>query len=191
MRRQRNFIGPQGMGGTVALWGASSLIKSIQRVSITSVSVTITAVDLANTILVWGGVTGSYTASASGNETNKRVFLSNSTTLALAAGATSGSVVSQITIVEFMPGVVKSIQQGTTTIAISALTGTTAVTPVNVSKSCLFHLGFESSAGSGVALAYSFTNLTINSNGDTITATLGAAYNSAANVTSFILLEYF
>lgn len=56
MRRNRDFIGPAGMGGVVSLWGASSLIKSVQSGSLsngagTTATATITAVVPENTAI--------------------------------------------------------------------------------------------------------------------------------------------
>jgi hypothetical protein len=60
MRRQRNLLGPQGMGGMVGLWGASSMVNSIQYgqidlVSLTTNTATITSVNTANAMLVFLG----------------------------------------------------------------------------------------------------------------------------------------
>ena len=191
MRRPRSFIGPQGMGGMVSLWGASSLIKSVQRISVASVAVTITAVDVSRTILVWAGVNGTYTFGASGNECNKRVTLTNSTTVTPVASVTSGAVTATISVIELQPGVIKSVQYGAATITAPAQTGTAAITAVNIDKSIMLFLGTGEGPGSGAALAYNFANLTVNSAGDTITATQGAGASPGNSVTAFCMMELF
>ena len=149
MRRQRNLLGPQGMGGMVSLWGASSLIKSVQRgtfdlgaPAVTSGTATIAAVDLANSIIThtgkdYGG------SSATVYEIVTRLELTNTTTVtfyinnAIAAGRILGYEV-----IEFRPGVLKSSQRGT--ISAAAASATASITEVDVNKSLVFNLGHTS-----------------------------------------------
>jgi len=145
MRRNRDFIGPAGMGGLVSLWGASSLIQSVQRGTIviaalgTTNTATITAVNLANTRLVYDGhtcVTNNVTAAIG----NAYVQLTNATTLTATRNtASTDTVTVAYEVLEYAPGIVKSVQRGT------VVNGTPAtITAVNTAKSELDYLGFIS-----------------------------------------------
>ena len=183
--------GPLAQAGVVANWGGPSLIKSVQRLSVGTVDVTITAVDTASTVIVWGGVNGTYSGGASGNEVNKRVTLLNSTTVRPTNTVTRGTVTAIVVVIEFVPGVIKSVQYGATTITAPSQTGTSSITAVNINKAMLLFLGTQSDCGSGAALAYGFANLAINSSGDTVTATQGAGAAPGNTYTGFCMVEFF
>jgi len=152
MRRERNFIGPAGMGGLVSLWGASSLINSVQKVTLTLVAansgtVSITAVDMSRSILVFANYYTDWGGATSNVSFNPRVTLTNSTTItAVDPGAATGGVATpmKITIIEFLPGVIRSVQRGLTTLT-AASTANTTITSVNTAKAWLNPLGWSTS----------------------------------------------
>lgn len=133
-----------GGAGMVSLWGASSLIKSIQRGTINVISsgaatATIAAVDLANSIIT---KTGLDAGGASGQpaETVTRVELTNATTVT--ASINSSIAANRVTgyeVIEFRPGVLKSVQSGTINSAAPSATAT--ITGVDVNKAFVFNLG--------------------------------------------------
>jgi len=135
MRRNRNFLGPQGMGGMVSLWGASSLIRSVQNVrgavNAATTNFTITAVDPANTIVLYFGLQTSYASTSLGTSMRRSGVLT-ATNLAVRAdnwvGETAG-----FTVIEFAPGVIKSIQTGVLTVG-NVTSNTATITAVNTDK---------------------------------------------------------
>lgn len=155
MRRQRTFIGPQGMAGMVGLWGASSLIKSIQRGTIsitsgaTSNTATIAAVDPNNTRIVF---LNTIPPSGGGTETNAcRVALTNSTTVTAFVNSTGASDrIVGYEVIEYLPGVIKSVQRGTLATS-AAASGTATITAVDMNKATLDHLGYTMTTSANVS----------------------------------------
>lgn len=153
MRRQRNLLGPQGMGGMVSLSGASSLIQSAQKATLDcgasalTGTATITAVNVNNTILLRESVYSNFTTAIAGNATKARVTLTNATTLTATTQSISGTDVNQIVyVIEFVPGVLKSVQYGTVLCSNAASSGTTTITQVTINKSLLLFLGDSTDA---------------------------------------------
>jgi len=186
MRRNRNFIGPQGMGGMVSLWGASSLIKSVQRGTIavtaaTSAISTINAVDMNNSVLKMLLTRGT-TAGQFGNKWWTRIELTNATTVTayVQTAPTPDSATCSFEIIEYMPGVIKSIQRGTMNVTTPA-----TITAVDMNKSALDHLGVTDSVGissNDVCTRVILTNST------TVTP---ATSNPNAQVTGYQVVEMF
>ena len=148
MRRQRNLLGPQGMGGMVSLWGASSLIKSVQRGTLTlaantiSNTATITSVDTTNSMLVFGQNNTNY-SNLEWRYQMGRLALTNATTVTLSRTATGlvGDLIGcTYEVIEFLPGILKSIQRGTVTQS-GALTVNATITEVNTSNATCTYLG--------------------------------------------------
>ena len=205
MRRQRNFIGPAGMGGLVSLWGQSSLIRSMQYGSVSFLAAnaptaTITAVDVANSVVLRLGyssdgttVNPQYSAFAS------TVVLTNSTTVTgnLSVGSYGVNNVESFVVIEFAPGIVRSIQVGTFSITGTGYpnitTGTATVTAVNVAKAMLLHGGsIYNYPGSGAGWSdYEAQpgRITL-TNSTTITGT-GLAANTYVLTPKFTLLEFY
>lgn len=190
-RRQRTFIGPQGMGGLVSMWATNSLVQSVQRGTTTVASgsagtnTAITQVDLANAIIVFTGQTFGSNNIAWNSATGYLRITSNvQVTVNRVASAGAGSLVTYWEVIEFAPGVVKSIQRGTVT-----SNGTTAITEVNTAKSQLYYLGWlgtDATTGANqtvevprIALASSTSVACSNGNGD------------AASTVSFAVVEFF
>jgi hypothetical protein len=141
-RRGANRIGPLGSSGVIAQWGASSLIKSIQRgTGSYAAAVTISAVDVNNTVVLFGG--NQFSAQNDAKQYwFERLALTNSTTLTYTMGTGAGVGTSSWQVVEFLPGVVKSIQRGTVTIPLSGPGYADAtITAVNSAKSYVSFLG--------------------------------------------------
>ena len=139
MRRQRNLLGPQGMGGMVSLWGASSIIRSVQYISgvITgsSTALTIAAVAPENAISIANGDSTTYSNISLG----AWVYGSRVTAATTVTG-TRGNWVGEtaaICVIEFAPGIVRSLQTGSITIGINAATANGSITTVNMAKSLL------------------------------------------------------
>lgn len=150
MRRNRDFIGPAGMGGMVGLWGASSLIKSRQSgyvtLGVSSVgNTTINAVDMANSIVLYNGWYHNITSGTRPRDSWCRIFLQSATNVR-GSMDTAGSGVDGVlyfTVIEFMPGIVKSIQRIAIGVTASSASGTAAITEVNLAKTFITWDGFE------------------------------------------------
>lgn len=194
MRRERNFIGPAGMGGIVGLWSASSLIRSIQAGTMTAVypanaTGTIAAVDTANSIVYLLGLTQSnannnYAVATGGVE------LTNSTTVTGYQSISGGAdMVFSFVVVEYHPGIVKSIQAGTIAVGGGA-SATATVTAVNTAKSMLVWRGFKMSTGAAPNTD-AWATKTVLTNATTVTANRVTA-DALNNITAYFgLVEFF
>ena len=188
MRRERNFIGPAGMGGTVGLWGASSLIKSIQQGTLAfaggaSATATIAAVDVANAVLVLNN----HLVDFSTGNTSFNVYLTftNTTTITATRVGIPNTETAACVVIEFMPGVIRSVQRGT--IFLSGVASNTAtITVVNTAKSFVNYLGMNTNVSDDQTLP--IVSLT---NGTTVTATREDAAASGGTTTSYQVVEFF
>ena len=175
-----------GSQARVGQWFQRSLIKSIQRGTIsiangaTSNTATVTAVVLANSRLVnLGNDAGSDTTA---DTVCVRIALTNSTTITATVNTVSAAVARVVSyeLIEYWPGVMKSVQRGTLTTA-AAASGTAAITSVTTTKATLDFLGMTTTYAvtDGVLTQVQFrielTNATtITGNGTTaITRTAG------------------
>ena len=154
MRRERNFIGPAGMGGMVSLWGASSIIKSVQSGYAalntgSSATLTINSVIMENCMLVYRAFTTDYTGQHEYGQ--GRWTFTNATTLTVnrpgALGGTETLNRQYITVVEFIPSIIKSIQRGMITTNYTVFGNTASINAVNRARSFVGTLGVNSSVG--------------------------------------------
>jgi len=187
--------GPLGSSGMVGLWGASSLIKSIQRGTIsfagaTSGTATIAAVVPENTIVrhLWSSQTS--------NNTNLCVWfgrseLTNSTTVTASAYANDGTYVGSYEVIEYYPGVIKSKQTGTITLtAASESTDTATITTVDTAKAQLEVTG--EFAGNTSPPTSSDMMRAMLTNSTTVTATRGTTGSAGqTNALYFAVWEMF
>lgn len=162
-RRGAQLTGPLGGSGVVGLWGASSLIKSIQTVGVSvgasaaTATATITAVNPNHTILLRESWYGNFGVGNSPGASLSDLTLTNATTVT-ATVYTTGTGTDSFQrgyVVEFMPGVLKSAQYGNITIASSAASATATITAVNTAKALLLFCGHTSTASG----AYSATDI--------------------------------
>ena len=189
MRRQRNLLGPQGMGGMVSMWGASSLVRSVQQITWTinsaTVNTTITAVDTTCAFVVPqgamsqlgsnfipSGTTGGLKITSSTNVAGRRSLYQNFPDLAAA------------TVLEFAPGVLRSFQNAFIAQATASTTAT--ITAVNTAKTFLIvTTDFASGPGYQACPRISLTNST------TLTSTVDTYSASYAPETYIQVVEFF
>ena len=179
--------GPLGSSGLIARWGASSLVKSVQSGTMGSWTnatntATISAVDTANTLVFHDGQTYDTAGNTYAQYPFVSLALTDSTTLTAtkSAGGLGNTQLSWF-VVEFLPGVIKSVQSGT------VLTESTAtVTAVNTAKSVLMNNGHRAYYFYDQAYSHSMIVLT---NATTITCSRGAAY--ASHYHQYQLVEFF
>ena len=158
----------------VSLWGASSLVESIQYGTATvagtgSGTATITSVDTSRSVVMFLGVS---TNSGSVNTLYNHAYvaLTNATTVTATACATANTRTINFVVIQFRPGVVKLMQQFVVTIGVSAGSGTATITSVNTATSLLAHGGTRVDNGEDLlAPRQTLTNAT------TVTATNGNA----------------
>jgi hypothetical protein len=162
------------MGGMVSLWGASSLIESIQYGTIalsgvqTSNTATITSVDLSRAIIIDLRQSNNWNGGTQPAYTSNTLALTNSTTVTAFRNATGGiALTAAFAVVQVAPGVVKSIQSGRVS---GNGTVTVTITGVNTAKTFLLSLGLEGDSGGRDDAFYAYMSLT---NSTTITFTRG------------------
>jgi len=186
-------IGPLGSSGVVGLWGRSSLIKSVQRGTGSYAStVTIASVVPENSLLFYSGNL------FSANNDNKqywfqRVSLTNATTLTFTLTGGAGTTTAGWQVIEFPPGVLKSVQRGTITLAAGAGSGTATITGVDTAKSVVNILGSSNNdtVTGGYAGGQETTSYAVLTNATTVTATRNAAAGAIAMVVSYEVVEFF
>lgn len=139
-----------GYQARVAQWFQRSLIKSVQQdivligAASTSGTQTISAVVLANSVLnylSWASDAPAVTV----KEDNFLLELTNSTTITASHDTAGQNIAGEFQVVEYWPGVLKSVQRGTITITNGNNANTAAITAVNTAKSSITFLGQKSS----------------------------------------------
>ena len=162
------------LSSRVAQWGQRSLIKSVQRGTVTltigqtSNTATITSVIPANCVIRYGGLTQSQVNPNWGLGFGL-IDLTNATTVtATISTAVAAATVYSFDVVEYQPGVLRSVQRGTITIGAAATSNTATITAVDVTKAELGWLGWTLSIG--VADTTEATNIVL-TNATTVTAT--------------------
>lgn len=179
----------------VGLWGASSLIESIQRGTVSvgasgaTNTATITAVDTTRSTVVWGNVSAPNVLANGVSASSARLALTNGTTLT-ATQDSSGTGVDQTLayqVIQFLPGVVRSIQRGTVNI-----NATATITEVNTNKAFLSYLGFSTNNGSAFngTDPGTYKGRIVLTNGTTVTEAIGTSAGQTVT-TSFEVVEFF
>lgn len=195
MRRPRSFIGPGGMAGMVGLWGTNSLIRSVQSgvISLASGSssntATIAAVNIANTVVFHGGQNA---PSGAGDQYNMmaRVELTNSTTVTAAQSSSYATATKDVayTVIEFAPGVLKSVQSGTITVTGASTSNTATITSVDTNKSVVLNNGF-STTYNGIITDASLNGSMRLTNATTVT--FAQPTGSTTRVGGYLVLEFY
>ena len=179
----------------VASWGRGVAIASIQAGSIAltagnaTVDATITAVNTSNALLLYLGYTSTSNTNSAKNG-QARISLVNATTVRAShqfEDGTGGTSTVGYVVVEFMPGVLKSVQAGT--IDVNGGTSNTAtITSVNTAKSFVSKLGTEQN-GNALTDTQGEVRLAL-TNATTVTATINTN-PAAATITGFMVAEFF
>jgi len=182
-RRGADRVGPLGSSGVIANWGGSSLIKSIQRGTITfsnpnSGTATIATVDLANAYVSWCGNDVNADVTATGSNSKCGVYLSNSTTVTAQSWGTANTKVLSYEVIEFVPGVVKQIQNVSAFyIPDGSASATLTINSVNLAKTLLVWGGqYTNDANTQEYSGRTYMRAQI-TNSTTLTASRGIALN--------------
>lgn len=182
-------------GTLLANWTRRGMIVGVQSNTIdlaaaTTNFSTITAVNVANTILFYNGRTQNNAAGTTG-QSYPRITLTNSTTVTAVRGvAQAGAMPVAWSLVEFVPGILRSCQYNTVPLAGATSQTTTLATTLQAdfaTKATLIHLGFSTTAVT--ALDPTFEVKQVLTNATTVTATILAGNN--ATTSSFVVVEFF
>ena len=124
-----------------------SLVRSVQRgtISVTDPATTGTstlpiAVDTRNAILYFGNNTYSAVGPSTTGSRGK-LTLTDSTTVTFTVSGSAGTRICDWELIEFWPGVIRSIQRGSVTIAGASTSNTGAIDPVVPERAIAMHMG--------------------------------------------------
>lgn len=143
-RLERFRLTGSPFGSTVANWGRRGIVKSIQRGTIvlnnvTSNTSTVTAVDPNNAVLHCLGFNGGG-ASTTLSDFLMAMVLTNGTTITATINTAVAAVHTiSYELVEYWPGIIKSLQRGVITSGTSPATAT--ITAVNTVKTLVVYGG--------------------------------------------------
>jgi len=185
---QRTKLTGSPLSSMVAQWTQRSVIKSLQT---NTIAITVTsntralspAVDPSNCLLINLGWIYD-TVDTQSDAYNARLTFTNATTITATRTAVVGTTTVTFLVIEFVPGVIKSIQQNTISVASST---TDTINPINVGKYHLANLGQTSTDISGAGAV--FETALILTNSTTITATRGN--NSGTTVVGYRIAEFY
>jgi len=185
---------PASFGIDLHIGGSTSYVNSVQQVAITigsgttSASATINAVG-SGAFIVWQGWTTNQTTS-NGSVEDTRIELTNSTTVTAYRNTSSTNTVTvnAVIIDGNTINLVKSVQNGTVTIA-SGSSGTVSISAVTNANTAIFHLGSTSNETTGNELGNNQTVLSLS--GTTLTSTRGGSGAPNTVTTGFCVVEFY
>lgn len=164
-----------------------SLIKSIQRGTITipggstTNGATITAVVTANSALYWLGNSLNTAGQVDSAQFMARLALTNATTVTATRGGTTEDVTVSFEVVEYWPGVLRSVQRGTVAVGTPA-----TITSVTTAKSLLTYLGCVGATTTGGEWGAQEPKLVL-TNATTVTASA----TSGTDVCGYQVVEFY
>lgn len=180
--------------GYAARWlSPAGGVRSVQRGTIVianasaSNTATIAAVSLANTRLVWVGTAHETSIGTTNNILHAHLVLTNETTITATRSGSTGALTVGYEVIEYEPGVIRSIQRGT--IVMNGVASNTAtVARVNTSKASLDWLGMLTNDANADQPSRALNRIVL-TNATTVTATReGVADNSVT--ASYQLVEW-
>jgi hypothetical protein len=187
-----------GLSSRVSQFATRSFIKSIQRgtIAIAGGSVTntatITSVNLACAYVVWLGVTTTDTTAEPDRDWTNVVLTNATTVTATRQSSVFGTSTVSFEVIEFVPGVLKSLQTGTITIATSAATGTaTLPIAVTTTKAQVIMGGWLSTQTDQTGQNASTLPTLDLTNTTTVTATRATASASFTVTVGYTVIEWF
>lgn len=181
------------LGSRVMQWSQRGFIRSIQRGTMTlnagiSATATITAVDLANSVLLYGGFTTDVGA-ADYASVFPRIELTNPTTVTAGKASAPSIEVVAFEVIEFYPGVLKSVQRGFIGLG-GVTTNTATITTVNLAKASCVTLGWTGVAsGGGGEMGQTTANVVL-TNATTVTATRNSVV-AGSLAAGYQILEFY
>lgn len=192
MRGRSRHLDGTGLTSMLLHQSQRSLVKSVQAGTIVIASgtasntATITGVSLANSMIFMLGREIDTTTGP--NNHCAHLVLTNATTITATRQATgaSGLTVGYV-VVEFLPGVIKSVQRGT--ISLVAVTSNTAtITAVNTAKSFVGNLGWTIETTDGAASRVYNLRAALT---DATTVTASRSLGTGTAVVSYQVVEFY
>ena len=163
------------VGGSLGFWQRNGLIQSTQQVTVTiangqtSGTATITAIDTTRTSLIWGGSSTTRNATYDGQQDLCGCTLTNSTTVTATRSGTTNDLIVQVSVVQWKPGVTRSIQYGSIALGNGVTSNTATITSVTTANAACHFLGLTHGAASA-SHTVSFGDVTL-TNATTVTST--------------------
>jgi hypothetical protein len=191
MRGRSRHLDGTGLTSMLFHQSQRSLIKSIQTGTITIASAasntaTVTAVDPNNSILLFGG--NELANSTTPNIAYVRLDLTNSTTVTATRNTSSAnSTTANFVLIEFYPGVIKSVQRGTIATG-AAASNTATITAVNTAKAWVIGLGWSTTGTTDGATRVYFCRFEL-TNATTVTFRRNDATNACTG--SYQVVEFY
>lgn len=180
------------LSSTVANWGRRGIVKSIQRGiitlnNVTSNTATVTAVDPNNAVLTCLG----WTSAGTGTDqrlSSMAVVLTNSTTVtATVNGAEAVAHILSYELLEYVPGVIKSIQRGTVTCS-AAASATATITAIDTTKAVVIWAGFTTDDGTAMQANLVYGRLVLT---NATTVTFSRPGSAGVATVPFTVVEYY
>lgn len=192
--------GALASAGMVSLWNASSLIKSVQSGifstgGASSGNVTINAVDPSNSLVLHNGhrTDTGYGLGADGGV----LKITSSTNVSITKITYTTTDLVTFIVVEFMPGIIKSIQRGHVQFGASTSAINLTVTAVDLNKTGLFFNGRHrfyadnNLPGSGGAASESYSAFTSTTNLQWVKQSGGDGSGGEASYEGYQIVEFF
>lgn len=155
LRQRRAVMTGSGLSSRVSQWKARGFIKSVQTGSVViangalTATATLAAVDPANSFVLFAGQAFNNGADVISSRFQGYLTLTNATTVTATRMDANAQLTVNFTVVEYVPGVMKSVQAFTITVGAGLLTATATVTEVDVSKTLLVFGGTNTSEPNG------------------------------------------
>lgn len=191
--RRRTVLTGSPLSSALARWTQPGIVKSVQRGTFTLASTsagtaTITSVDTANAEVVYLNLTQSQ-ANANLAVAAGRVTLTNATTVTANMGANAGNAVFSYEVMEYFPGVLKSLQRGTVAVGTGA-SATATVTTITTLKARTTPVGWSMTTALGPT-ADQWALKSVLTNTTTITCDRVTADANNVITAAYQLLEYY
>jgi hypothetical protein len=197
-RGPRRLLG-SALTSRVSQFQLRSFIKSVQHGTIAvpdtgtpSTTATITAVDTNNSILLYSGYSLSGANYARYDATTPLLTFTNSTTITAAKGLSAGTgatVSTPFTVIEFYPGVLRSVQYGTIDLN-NVTSGTATITTVDTTRAFVLAIGMKTTyANTTPTLGVGGYKLEL-TNATTVTATRQAS-SADSFLIGFVVAEFY
>lgn len=194
----RGISNVNAVTGYFAVVYFTSIVKSVQQVSInigagtgaeSSRTATINSVNTANTALLYGGMTVNTTGLGFNPQYCPYMTLTDATTVTAARAISSTSdTFGNVTVVEFIPGVMKLVQRSVSDIAANTVSDTDSITAVDTSRAFASFCGFSRNLNAtNMDTACPTVALT---NPTTVTFTRGATSATAVHSISWEVVEF-
>lgn len=189
---RRAVLTGSALSARVSQWTQRGVLKSLQAGAIdmnnvlTNTATLSPTVDPNNALLIKVGQS-TVTSTIDGEASSRVAFTSGTTITAVVNVALPSASPTHFYVIEFVPGIVKSIQRNVIVLN-GVAANTSAVNPVDVTKSALFSLGYNYATGANDD--WTFHPTLVLTSATVVTASCGQA-TSFAVTPGFQLAEFY